>query len=80
MHVAVCLSEQLSQATDALRFSDVEEPLAVRAEAMVSATRRKGRRHRRGAKAWTNEDETLFRSRLAELYEARARILRTCDA
>lgn len=67
-----------SFAGDGLRFSDVEEPLAARAEAMVAATRRKSRRHRRGGKAWTDDDEMLFRARLADLYEARTRLLRAC--
>lgn len=58
------------------RFSDVESPLAAQAEAMVRVKRSKSRRHVRGASSWTLEDEALFRSRLGDLYEARARLVR----
>lgn len=45
---------------------------------MVSVTQKKSRRHRRGGKSWTADDERLFLSRLCELYEARVRLLKCC--
>lgn len=65
-----------TRSVDIFRFLDVEEPLAIRAEAMVCASLQKSRRHCRGGKSWTTEDESLFLSRLCELYEARVRLLR----
>lgn len=67
------------RSADPFRFSDVEEPLAARAEAMVSASLRLGRLKMRGATSWTEADEALFRERLGELYEARARLVRSED-
>lgn len=76
MIIQAFLPREATPADDFFRFADVEEPLAIQAEAMVTATRKRGRGHRRGGETWTLADEAMFRTRLGELYEARARLIR----
>lgn len=75
MIIEAFVSQLGTPADDFFRFADVEEPLAIRAEAMVTERRQRGRHHRRGGETWTLSDEAMFRTRLGHLYEARARLI-----